>query len=242
MVMMKKLFVFICLFLSVFPGGFSVNAQEAQPDAMQLMKRVRQAATLQEDKEVSGQIRRRGVKIPFTMALQGSVISFRYELEKSKERFDLKFKEKGQEIDFYTGNKPAKLSVEKYAQPIAETDVAYEDLSLRYLYWPNAKIIKDDDASVVKGRECWILLIPNPNRKVGQYAWVRLWIDKENGAMWQLDGINADGKLAKRFLIDSVMKLKDGSWFFKRIKVEKRDPQNSHRTISVSYIDMEDPE
>ncbi len=242
MLMIKILIVFMCLFLSAFLGGGSANAQEAQPDAVQLMKQVRQAATLQEDKEVPGQIRRRGVKIPFTMELKGGVISFRYELNNVKERFDLKFKEKGQEIIFYTGNKSAKLSVDKYAQPIAETDVAYEDLSLRYLYWPNPEIVKDDDASVVKGRECWIVLIKNPNPKVGQYAWVRLWIDKENGAMWQLDGINAKGELAKRFLMDSVMKLKDGSWFFKRMKVEKRDPQNARRTISVSYIDMEDPE
>lgn len=40
-------------------------------------------------------------------------------------------------------------------------------------------------------------------------------------------------------MIDSVMKLKDGSWFFKRMKVEVRDPSNPRRTVSVSYIDMD---
>ena len=97
-------------------------------------------------------------------------------------------------------------------------------------------------ASTVKGRDCWIVQIPNPNPKVGQYAWVRVWIDKENGAMWQVDGIDRRGELAKRFMIDSVMKLKDGSWFFKRMKVEVRDPSNPRRTVSVSYIDMDSPE
>ena len=92
------------------------------------------------------------------------------------------------------------------------------------------------------GRDCWIVQIPNPNSGVGQYAWVRVWIDKENGAMWQVDGIDRRGELAKRFMIDSVMKLKDGSWFFKRMKVEVRDPSNPRRTVSVSYIDMDSPE
>ena len=55
-------------------------------------------------------------------------------------------------------------------------------------------------------------------------------------------GSDRRGELAKRFMIDSVMKLKDGSWFFKRMKVEVRDPSNPRRTVSVSYIDMDSPE
>ena len=43
-------------------------------------------------------------------------------------------------------------------------------------------------------------------------------------------------------MIDSVMKLKDGSWFFKRMKVEVRDPSNPRSTVSVSYIDMDSPD
>ena len=67
-------------------------------------------------------------------------------------------------------------------------------------------------------------------------------VDKEKGAMWQGGGSDRRGELAKRFMIDSVMKLKDGSWFFKRMKVEVRDPSNPRRTVSVSYIDMDSPE
>lgn len=211
-------------------------------DASQLLKRVRQAATLQENKDVKGQIRKRSVKIPFTMNLRGDLIVFQYLIKDKWDRFDLQFKDRGQEIFSWKDGKRGTLPVTQYAVPIAETDVAYEDLSMRYLYWPNAKVVQDDAASTVKGRDCWILQISNPNPKVGQYAWVRVWIDKENGAMWQVDGIDGRGELAKRFMIDSVMKLKDGSWFFKRMKVEVRDPANPRKTISVSYIDMDSPE
>ena len=50
--------------------------QGAVPDAGQLLKRVRQAATLQENKDVKGQIRKRSVKVPFSMSLRGTLIVF----------------------------------------------------------------------------------------------------------------------------------------------------------------------
>lgn len=217
-------------------------SQEAAPDAGQLLKRVRQAATLQENKDVKGQIRKRSVKVPFSMSLRGNLIAFQYQADKAWNRFDLKFKDRGQEILSWKDGKAGVLPMAQYSVPIAGTDVTYEDLSMRYLYWPRPKVVRDDAASTVKGRDCWIVQIPNPNPNVGQYAWVRVWIDKENGAMWQMDGIDGRGELAKRFMIDSLMKLKDGSWFFKRMKVEMRDPSNPRKTVSVSYIDMESPE
>ncbi len=215
---------------------------DTTPDAAKLIARVRQGATLQENKDVSGRIRKRSVKIPFTMSLRGPLIAFQYSLDGKATGFDLKFKEKGLDILLRNNGKSSVLPVSKYADLIAGTDVAYEDLSMRYLYWPKPKIVQDEAASTVKGRECWIVQIPNPKPGVGQYAWIRVWIDKENGAMWQMDGIDQRGELSKRFLMDSIMKLKDGSWFFKRMKVEVRDPKNPRKTISVSYIEMDDPE
>ena len=55
-------------------------SQQAAPDAGQLLKRVRQGATLQENKDVKGQIRRRSVKVPFSMSLRGNLIAFQYQV------------------------------------------------------------------------------------------------------------------------------------------------------------------
>lgn len=142
-------------------------SQQAAPDAGQLLKRVRQGATLQENKDVKGQIRRRSVKVPFSMSLRGNLIAFQYQLDNAWNRFDLKFKDRGQEILSWKGGKSGVLPVSQYAVPIAGTDVTYEDLSMRYLYWPQAKIVRDDAASTVKGRDCWIVQIPNPTPRWG---------------------------------------------------------------------------
>ena len=97
------------------------------------------------------------------MSLRGNLIAFQYQLNNVWNRFDLKFKDRGQEILSWKDGKAGVLPVAQYAVPIAGTDVTYEDLSMRYLYWPQAKIVRDDAASTVKGRDCWIVQIPNPN-------------------------------------------------------------------------------
>ena len=46
--------------------------------------------------------------------------------------------------------------------------------------------------------------------------------------------------LVKRFSITSVQRLKDGTWFFKQMKLEVRNPQNPNRTIALDYLEMDD--
>ena len=65
-------------------------------------------------------------------------------------------------------------------------------------------------------------------------------IDKENGTVWQVDGYGPDGKLKKRFSITSIQRLSDGTWFFKQMKMEVRNPQNDKRTIALDYLEMDD--
>lgn len=232
------------LALAVCAGALLCGPADAQePNADALMKSLRQTATLQKNKDIKGQIRRRSVKIPFNISLRGELMCFQYFQNNVWERFDLKFKEKGQELQYQKDGKMVALPKAMYSTPIPETDVTYEDLSMRFLYWPGARILQESEAtSTVKGRLCWIVQLKNPTPSLGQYAWVRVWVDKENGGMWQIDGIDARGELAKRFLLTSVMKLKDGSWFFKQMKVEVRDTNDSRKTVSVNYIDMNSPE
>ena len=96
---------------AVFFSFAASLAQEASPDAGQLLKRVRQGATLQENKDIKGQIRKRSVKIPFSMSLRGNLIAFQYQLNTVWNRFDLKFKDRGQEILSWKDGKAGVLPV-----------------------------------------------------------------------------------------------------------------------------------
>lgn len=209
------------------------------PSSDVLLKGVRRAATASAEKDITGQLRKRGAKVPFSIGLRGDVMCFQYQEGGKWNSFELRFKEKGQDIQVVKDGKSSRLPISGYNQPIAGTDVTYDDLSMRFLYWPNGLVLPQDGSSTVKGRDCWVVQVKNPSPGTGSYEWARVWIDKENGAMWQIDGIDSRGELSKRFMMDSVMKLNDGTWFFKKMKLEVRDPANSRKTTSVSYIEVD---
>ncbi len=215
------------------------TAQEA-PNADELLAAMRDMTVSQGDRDVAGTIRKARQKTPFSLSSRGDTIVFQYKENNSWKRFDVQIREKNVQLVQVEGGKATVMSPASYTKTIAGTDVCYEDLSLRFLYWKGGKILDDSSASRIKGRDCYIVEVPNPNPKVGQFAWVRMWVDKENGTSWQIDGYGQDGKLKKRFSITSVQKLDDGTWFFKQMKLEVRNPKDPNRTIALNYLEMDD--
>ena len=214
-------------------------AQDA-PSADELLSAMRDMTVSQGNKDVAGTIRKNRTKIPFSLSARGETIVFQYKENNAWKRFDVRIREKNAQLVQVDGGKATVMSPASYTKNIAGTDVCYEDLSLRFLYWKGGKVLEDSANSRIKGRDCYIVEVPNPNPAVGQFAWVRMWVDKENGTSWQIDGYGKDGKLKKRFTITSVQKLNDGTWFFKQMKLEIRNPQDPNRTISLNYLDMDD--
>lgn len=214
-------------------------AQDA-PSADELLKAMRDMTVSQGNKDVAGTIRKARTKIPFSLSARGETIVFQYKDNSTWKRFDVRIREKSAQLVQVDGGKASVMAPASYTKTIPGTDVCYEDLSLRFLYWKGGKVLPDSAASRIKGRDCYVIEVPNPTPSTGQFAWVRVWVDKENGTSWQIDGYGRDGKLKKRFTITSVQKLSDGSWFFKQMKLEVRNPQDPNRTIALNYLEMDD--
>ena len=215
-------------------------AQEEGISADELLEVMRDMTVSQENKDVLGSIRKGRSKIPFSLSARGETIVFQYKVNNAWQRFDVRIKEKNVDLIRVVKGKAQIMAPASYSTAIADTDVCYEDLSLRFLYWKGGKLINDSANSRIKGRDCYIIEVANPTPSIGQFAWVRLWVDKENGTSWQIDGYGKDGKLKKRFSITSVQQLKDDTWFFKQMKLEVRDPKDPNRNTSINYIDMQD--
>lgn len=213
---------------------------ESEISADELLVNMREMTVSQGNKDVAGRIRKARLKIPFSLSVRGETLAFQYKENEEWKRFDVRIKEKNVDILQVENGKARVMPPTQYAQTIAGTDVCYEDLSLRFLYWQGGQLVEAGAASRIKGRDCYVVQVPNPNPAVGQFAWVRMWVDKENGTTWQIDGYGQDGKLRKRFSITSVQRLDDGSWFFKQMKLEVRNPQNPERTIALNYLEMDD--
>lgn len=235
---MKKFWSVILMGVTAF-GAMSAKAEE-DFNADDILYVMRQMTVSQDKTDVSGNIRKGSVKVPFALSSRGETIVFQYKQNNAWHRFDVRIKEKNVDIMRVVNGKAHVISAKGYSTPIAGTDVCYEDLSLRFLYWTGAKLIDDPANSRIKGRDCHIVEVANPKPSVGQFAWVRMWVDKENGTAWQIDGYGSDGKLKKRFTITSVQRLDDGRWFFKQMKLEVRDPKDPTRNVSINYLDMQD--
>lgn len=233
-----KNILFAVMMCSLVPGF--AQEEVVEPSADELLACMREMTVSQGNKDVAGRIRKGKLKIPFSLSVRGETLAFQYKEGDIWKRFDVRIKEKQADLIRVEDGKAVVMSPSKYSEKIAGTDVCYEDLSLRFLYWQGGEIIDAGDDARIKGRDCYVVQVPNPNPKVGQFAWVRMWVDKENGTTWQIDGYGADGKLKKRFSITSVQKLSDGSWFFKQMKLEVRNPQNPDRTIALDYLEMDD--
>ncbi len=237
MKMWKKLMLAVMM-LSLAPAWAQDGAVE--PSADELLACMREMTVSQGNKDVAGRIRKGKLKIPFSLSVRGDTLAFQYKEADVWKRFDVRIKEDKADLLRVDKGKAVVMAPSQYAQPIAGTDVCYEDLSLRFLYWKGGKMVDAGADSRIKGRDCYVVQVPNPAPRVGQFAWVRMWVDKENGTTWQIDGYGADGKLKKRFSITSVQRLSDGTWFFKQMKLEVRNPRNPDRTIALDYLEMDD--
>jgi negative regulator of sigma E activity len=112
------------------------------------------------------------------------------------------------------------------------TAVTYEDLALKFLYWPDARILGEE---AVRSRRCWKLELQAPSRD-SQYSSVTLWVDKNSGALMEMEGFDWNGRLMKRFEVISAQKI-DGRWFLKQMRIEELQPSTG-KVQSRTYLEI----
>lgn len=93
--------------------------------------------------------------------------------------------------------------VEK-TKAVAGTDLAYEDLGIDFLRWPDAKLTGQDNVMML---DCWVYEANPPVES--NYAKVRYWISKTYLTMIRADGLNGKGQAIKRFTFNSVIEAED---------------------------------
>jgi negative regulator of sigma E activity len=110
--------------------------------------------------------------------------------------------------------------------------ITYEDLSLKFLYWKNPKLLGEE---TIRSRKAWKIEIQAAGAS-SQYGLARLWIDQQSGALLRIEGYNRDGKLLRRFEVVSAQKI-DGQWMLKQMRVESLDPQ-SKKILNRTYLEV----
>ena len=181
-----------------------VRAEDAPPSAQELLQLVRAAESAQTTKFV-GKLRRNTddgrVLIPFHLTMNGATIA--YQFDSPPEQYVLTLGGNGSKLQRVTGNVKTQTIVgAKLDQELQGTDITYEDLALKFLYWNNAKVVGTDRLDIIE--TCWMVDARSQIPTISQYTHVRLWIEPHGGLL-KADSYIGD-RLVRRFKVNSVQR------------------------------------
>lgn len=183
--------------------------------------------------DLDGQLREEDKIIPFHLTQNGPLI--RYSFTDPDELLQLRLGENGSRLDLVADGSAQKIPPEKLKEKVRDTGITYEDLTLEFLYWENARVL---GAETIRTRSCWKLQVVAAS-KDSQYWNVVIWVDKASGALMRMDGYDWDGKVAKRFEVVSAQKI-DNRWFLKQMRVEEMKP-GTNKVESRTYLEIKKP-
>ncbi len=104
---------------------------------------------------------------------------------------------------------------------ILETDIAWQDLTLDFLWWPEADFDPEPEQESVHGQKCDVILARDGSETV------RLWADRKTGCLMQAETLSSKGKAVRR-LWGTRIKRFDGRWMPNILEVETLG--SGHRT------------
>lgn len=201
----------------------------AEPSAQEVLRGARQNQAGQSGKLRAELRAADGERTPFIISLDGGEISYVFD---SGNRIGVRMTDDEAVLTERAGGKQSEVRAAKFDQRISNTPITYEDLAMPFLYGPRAKMNGEEK---ILGRSSWEIEIQALNRR-SQYGVVRVWIDKDSGAIMKMEGFNWDGKRVKSFEVKSAQKI-DGQWMLKSMRVERIDPEND-KPVERAYLDV----
>lgn len=204
-----------------------VRGLAADPDPQELLKVARMAST-QQEAFLRGRLRSGPQSAPFT--LQVDFGKLRFAFENPERVYEVRLEEDSSAVYDAKGRSLRRGMQE----PVADgAPVTVEDLSLGFLYWPDARLLGEEN---VRGRGAWKIEL-RPGRRGSEFAVVRVWLDRASGALLRIEGFDWEGKLLRRFEVVSGQRI-DGRWMLKQMRIEKFAPDNATRPVDRSYLEI----
>lgn len=236
--------IFFCLALA--PGALpldSVAAEDATPSGDAVLRLVRMSQALQDLSRLQGRLRISsddqavdGVQYPLELTMRDNVI--RFLLRDPNEIINLDLNRDGSTLSRVVAGGRVEMPTSLYGEKVRKTDINYEDLSMRFLYWPGAKIVGEDSLSFQK---CWHVRVMNPDGR-GPYGMVDVWVAKGSGAMMQMEAYqvaNQQWRKVKQFKVRKGQKYK-GAYILKQMRVESFDEKGGIK--GITYLEIDDPD
>ena len=209
------------------------------PTAEEILGLVRRSYAMQDHKMI-GKLRDRdtGKEQPLELTLTKSVMRFRFS-NPPPEIIHLDLTTSPATLWEVKPGGSSQVPLNNAADSVRGMDFNYEDLSQRFLYWKNVKLL-DANARITAARvKCWLIRVTAPDTK-GAYYTVDLWVHQESGGVAKMEAYNAAGKMVKRFEVMKVWKVGEAS-ALREMRVQSFNPLDGE-TKGTTYMTMEKPE
>lgn len=243
-------FVFsLALAITVIAGPLH-SASQAQaapgqrpPTAEEIVRLVRYSQAA-EEQSFTGNFRPRRIsakQIPLKLTMSAQTVRFVFFEGNRRNKpvdqiVELKLLQNRYEVSEITKGKAGKLPAARFGERIRDTDITFEDLAMRFLYWPKPRLLGEERA---KGGDAWKVRCTNP-LKDGSYGVVDVWVSKKSGALVKMHGFNRAGKLVKSFEVEKVHR-HEGSWILEQMNVRTHDPAKGGKVIGTTYLEIDRP-
>jgi Outer membrane lipoprotein-sorting protein len=212
----------------IFPFA-NAEAADETPSAKEILATARMQQSQQEI-DLQGQIRQEATVVPFRLTQTGPLI--KYSFANPPGALQLRLGENDSRLEELSQNGVEKITPAQFDHKVRGTAITYEDLALKFLYWPDARVLGEEP---VRSRRCWKLELRPPSHD-SQYSSVLLWVDKNTGALMEMEGYDWKGRLAKRFEVISAQKI-EGRWFLKQMRIEEMQP-GTNKVQSRTYLEI----
>ena len=212
--MMRHFSVKLLLAIMLAITAGEAFAQGNRPDPRELLRSAR-VAQANMDWKFTGHLRvgAGAAKIPFFLTVSNGVV--KYEFKDNGDSITLRLGDKDSRLEETVGGKTERITGAKLAAPIRNTNLSYEDISLRFLYWPNATLLGDE---IILARDSWVIELVPPGAGVSQYSKVKVWISKGENAVMKMESFDSSGRSVRKYTVRSVMK-RDDYWFLKQMEI-----------------------
>lgn len=206
------------------------------PNADRILEGARMSAALTKlDEGLQGNLSHDGKKIPITIYLKGKNIQFQFKENGKWRGFHLQLKDDSYDLKEIVNGKAVVFPREKLTEAIAGTDLTYEDLALRFFYWPNPKL---EGIENIGTENTYKLRVNKPEGATGNYYAVYVWVHTKFGAFMKIHGHAKNGDLLKEFQVEDVMKVSENVWTLRKMQVSS---YKNGRRQSITDMTLDKP-
>jgi hypothetical protein len=219
--------------LGLSSARLEIYGDENKSGLQDLVLSIRQTreALFRANEEFDGKIRKGEFSIGFRSALKAAYVELSFTGTLGRYRIPVEGSKPIEE--FRDSRWSPNRSLEVKAQ-IPGTILSFEDISFRFLFWPDPKMIGTE---VVRSRACGIIRFTPPASNQSAYKYVDVSVDQRLGIPMRAICYGVNGQQAKRFDLIKLHKVAD-DWSIQLMRVTAFDEAIETRG-DHTYIEFE---